>query len=363
MSANAIATGHIWRQAVEPTEPGDRAKVQAALDDLIAAGTSTSIWAKEREAFLYITAKTEPELNETLEALKIKAGVQITADKPIPIYLESVLGSCEESLTTKSPNKANRVYVTAEPIDSGIVDLLEDPTTTQADMQDLKKRLSVFASKLNMRDDWIKKILCFGPNGLGPNVLVDQTKGIAYLNEVKDSLNQGFQEATSRGPVIEEPVHGLRVNLADLVLHADAAQRSLAQMLVPLVNAVKATILYSEPCILEPVYFVNATLPQDMSASLYNIITTRRGDIQGVEDEGKFSKYEVTLPAAEAVSFEKDLSQVVKNPKLTFKFGYYAQVPGQLDDKATRAGSLVAEIRRSKGLHAELNSYTDYASK
>lgn len=33
-----------------------------------------------------------------------------------------------------------------------------------------------------------KKIWCFGPDETGPNILVDQTKGVQYLNEIKDSM-------------------------------------------------------------------------------------------------------------------------------------------------------------------------------
>ena len=32
--------------------------------------------------------------------------------------------------------------------------------------------------------DDARRIWCFGPEETGPNVLVDQTKGIAYLNEI-----------------------------------------------------------------------------------------------------------------------------------------------------------------------------------
>ena len=37
---------------------------------------------------------------------------------------------------------------------------------------------------------------CFGPDGTGPNLLVDTTKGVQYLNEIKDSVVAGFQWAS-----------------------------------------------------------------------------------------------------------------------------------------------------------------------
>ena len=41
-----------------------------------------------------------------------------------------------------------------------------------------------------------RKIWCFGPDTNGPNLLMDVTKGVQYLNEIKDSVVAGFQWAT-----------------------------------------------------------------------------------------------------------------------------------------------------------------------
>ena len=41
-----------------------------------------------------------------------------------------------------------------------------------------------------------RKIWCFGPEGTGPNLLIDVTKGVQYLNEIKDSVVAGFQWAS-----------------------------------------------------------------------------------------------------------------------------------------------------------------------
>ena len=41
-----------------------------------------------------------------------------------------------------------------------------------------------------------RKIWCFGPDTNGPNILVDCTKGVQYLNEIKDSVVAGFQWAS-----------------------------------------------------------------------------------------------------------------------------------------------------------------------
>lgn len=49
-----------------------------------------------------------------------------------------------------------------------------------------------------------KKIWCFGPENTGPNLLVDATKAVQYLNEIKDSMETAFQWATKEGIIAEE---------------------------------------------------------------------------------------------------------------------------------------------------------------
>lgn len=53
-----------------------------------------------------------------------------------------------------------------------------------------------------------RKIWCFGPDGTGANILVDVTKGVQYLNEIKDSVVAGFQWATKEGVLCDENMRG-----------------------------------------------------------------------------------------------------------------------------------------------------------
>ena len=62
--------------------------------------------------------------------------------------------------------------------------------------QDLKERARYLADEYNYDVTEARKIWCFGPEGTGPNLLIDVTKGVQYLNEIKDSVVAGFQWAT-----------------------------------------------------------------------------------------------------------------------------------------------------------------------
>ena len=54
--------------------------------------------------------------------------------------------------------------------------------------QELKERARYLAEKYEWDVTEARKIWCFGPDGTGSNVVVDVTKGVQYLNEIKDSV-------------------------------------------------------------------------------------------------------------------------------------------------------------------------------
>lgn len=62
--------------------------------------------------------------------------------------------------------------------------------------QEFKARARYLNEKYEYDVTEARKIWCFGPEGTGPNLLIDCTKGVQYLNEIKDSVVAGFQWAT-----------------------------------------------------------------------------------------------------------------------------------------------------------------------
>lgn len=82
----------------------------------------------------------------------------------------------------------------ARPLEEGLAEHIENGDISPN--QDLKIRARFLAEKYEWDVAEARKIWCFGPDGTGPNLLVDVTKGVQYLNEIKDSVVAGFQWAT-----------------------------------------------------------------------------------------------------------------------------------------------------------------------
>lgn len=82
----------------------------------------------------------------------------------------------------------------ARPFPDGLAEDIDKGEVTAR--QELKQRARYLAEKYEWDVTEARKIWCFGPDGTGPNILTDITKGVQYLNEIKDSVVAGFQWAT-----------------------------------------------------------------------------------------------------------------------------------------------------------------------
>lgn len=122
------------------------------------------------------------------------ACVPIVKSQPVVSYRETVSIKSPEVCLSKSANKHNRLFMTACPIDDELVIDIENGKVTPH--QDVKDRGRYLADTYGWDVGEARRIWCFGPKGTGPNIVVDITKGVQYLNEIKDSVSAAFTWAT-----------------------------------------------------------------------------------------------------------------------------------------------------------------------
>ena len=130
------------------------------------------------------------------------ACIPIKVSDPVVSYRETVTEESSEMCLSKSPNKHNRLYMKAMPMPDGLPDDIDKNEVTPR--QEFKARARYLNEKYEYDVTEARKIWCFGPEGTGPNLLIDVTKGVQYLNEIKDSVVAGFQWATKEvsGPLL-----------------------------------------------------------------------------------------------------------------------------------------------------------------
>ena len=148
---------------------------------------------------------------------------------PIVGYRETVKAESSILALSKSQNKHNRLYAKAMPLEEDLTLAIEGGKVTARD--DFKLRARVLADEFSWETTDARKIWCFGPDTTGPNLLVDVTKGVQYLNEIKDSCVVAFQWATKEGVCAEESMRGVRVNILDVTVRSYLISASVATII------------------------------------------------------------------------------------------------------------------------------------
>ena len=188
-----------------------------------------------------------------------------------------------QTCLSKSPNKHNRLFMKAVNFPNGLAEDIDDGKVTPK--QEFKTRARYLVEKYEWDATESRKIWCFGPEGTGPNLLMDCTKGVQYLNEIKDSVVAGFQWATKEGPLCEENVRGVRFNIYDVTLHTDAIHRGGGQIIPTARRCLYACMLTASPGILEPVYLCEIQVRRMLLCSelFIKIATKHRFQLQNLQ--------------------------------------------------------------------------------
>merc|ERR1712014_524650 len=167
----------------------------------------------------------------------------------------------------KSPNKHNRIYLTAEPMSDELCQAIEDGKA--GPKAEMKERAKFMREKFDWDENAARKIWCWGPETEGANLVVDQTQAVQYLIEIKEHVNSAFQWTAKEGPLCEENMRGIRFNLMDVTLHADSVHRGAGQIMPPTRRCCFAAEMVSQPTLQEPMFLVEITCPQDAMSGMY----------------------------------------------------------------------------------------------
>lgn len=210
------------------------------------------------------------------------ANCPIIKTDPIVTFKETISAESNQQCMSKSPNKHNRLYAKAVPLAEGLPDDIETGKVGPKD--DPKVR----AKYLSEKYEWDKteastKLWNFGPENVGPNCLVDATKAVQYMNEIKDSCESAWQWVTKEAVLTEENMRGVRINLEDCVLHADAIHRGGGQVIPTARRLFYACEMTAQPRLQEPIFQAEITAPQDAMGGVYNCLNTRRGTVNEEE--------------------------------------------------------------------------------
>nr|QPO14353.1 eukaryotic elongation factor 2 [Imasa heleensis] len=342
----------VVRVAVEPKNPSDLPKLVEGLKRLTKSDPLVQVTTEETGEHI-IAGAGELHLEICLKDLTedFMNGAPLKVSDPVVSFRETVTAESSMMCLSKSPNKHNRLFVKAEPLEEGLADDIENNRYNTRD--DPKVKAKYLCDNYGWDPDSARKVWALGPNENGPNMLVDTTKAVQYLNEIKDSCVAAFQWATKEGVLCDENMRNIRFNMHDVTLHADAIHRGGGQIIPTARRVFYAAELTASPSLLEPVYLVDILAPDTVMGGIHSCLSKRRGRVIGEENRVGTPLYNVRayLPVLDSFGFTGHLRKETGGQAFPqCVFSHWELMSGELNDSNTKLGLAIEKTRKRKGL-------------
>jgi len=354
----------VVRVAVEPKNPQDLPKLVEGLKRLAKSDPMVQCLIEESGEHI-IAGAGELHLEICLKDLEEDhAQIPLKKSDPVVSYRETVSEESNMMCLSKSPNKHNRLFMRAVPMPDGLAEDIDNGEVSNK--QDFKTRGRYLSDKYEYDVTEARKIWCFGPDTMGPNLLIDCTKGVQYLNEIKDSVVAGFQWATKEGVLCDENMRAVRFNIYDVTLHTDAIHRGGGQIIPTARRVLYASALTAGPSLMEPVYLVEIQCPENAVGGIYGVLNRRRGHVfEEARTPGTpMFVVKAYLPVNESFGFTADLRSNTGGQAFPqCVFDHWQVFPGDPLQEGTKPYQICQDTKKRKGLKEALPDLGNYLDK
>ncbi|CAI5512388.1 unnamed protein product [Closterium sp. Naga37s-1] len=291
-------------------------------------------------------------------------GAEIIISDPVVSFRETVLDHSERTVMAKSPNKHNRLYFQARPLEDGLAEAIDDGRVGPRD--DPKGRVEILTKEFGWDKEIARKIWCFGPDTMGPNIIVDMCKGVQYLSEIREHVVAGFQWASKEGALAEENMRGIAFELYDVVLHTDAIHRGGGQLIPTARRVFYAAQLTAKPRLLEPVYLVEIQAPEGALGGIYSTLNQKRGQVFEEMQRPGTPLYNIKahLPVIESFGFSAQLRAATSGQAFPqCVFDHWEMLMSDPLEQGTQAFKIVEDIRKRKGIKLQPPPLSEWEDK
>ncbi len=275
--------------AIKPRSKGDEDKIGNGLHTLHEEDPSFSIQIDTETKETIIQGQGEIHLDVMIKRLKQRFGVDVDVTAPRIPYREAIRKSSDVSYKHKKQSGGSGQY--------GEVYIKIEPTT----------------------------------RGEGYS-FVDAIVGGVISNKFIPAVDKGIQEQITKGVIAGYPIVDVRVTLYDGSQHTvDSNEISFK---IAAQQAFKKGFQDASPVILEPIYFIEAIVPDEFMGDVMGDISSRRGKIQGMDAEGPFQVIRAKVPLAELHQYATRLRSITQGRGLYRRnFSHYEEVPMEVQLK------------------------------
>jgi len=323
--------------AVDVEDPKQLVKLIEALKELQKEDNTIQVIIREDTGEYIIGCLGELHMDMIMHELKDKRGLKVKRSNPTIVYKETITKSFGP-IEGKSPNKHNRFFIVVEPLEDKFKEAYESGLISDGAVT--KKNEDKYRPYFEKKEDADGCIYVYKGN-----VLINATKGIQYFDEVKDYLIEGFKQAMDAGPLVKEPVTGVKVKIVDAVIHEDSVHRGLYQIVMASKPAIHEAMEKAGIVLLEPIKKIEIMTSMEYMSQLINELQRRRGRIENVEEEGDNIKIVAYLPVAESFNLANEIRSITAGRAVWYElFAGFQPVPREILDQ------VIKSIKSRKGL-------------
>ncbi|WP_069131694.1 elongation factor G [Rhodohalobacter halophilus] len=297
------------RVALQLLNEGEEDKLSNALHQIEKEDPSIRVEHSQELQQTILHGLGEEHLNVILHELQNRFNLNVQFITPRIPYRETITKRSDAHYKHKKQSggagQFAEVYLSIEPWYEGIPDRKD----------------------LNVRD--VQEItLDWGGKLVFQNCIV----GGVIDNRFMPAILKGIMEKMENGPMSGCRVRDVRVSVYDGSMHSvdsnEAAFKTASLM------AFKDGFLQASPQLLEPLYEIEVTLPADYMGDVMSDLSSRRGQILGMDSEGSIQKIKAIVPLQELDKYTTRLKSMTQgSATYTRQFHEYGPVPHDIQKR------------------------------
>lgn len=280
----------IIRGAIIPKAKGDEDKIAACLHSLHEEDPSFTVEFDPEISQTIISGQGELHLALAVKRLKERYNVDVDLVEPKIPFKETIKGICNSAEYKHKKQSGGRgqfghVFLKIEPL----------------------------------------------PRGKGFE-FVDAIVGGVVPNRFIPAVEKGVIETMNKGVLAGYHVVDVKVTLFDGSFHSvDSDEISFK---IAASQAFRKGFLEAKPILLEPIYEVEVTVPEEFMGDVMGDLSSRRGKILGMESDGHFQIIKAYVPLSELYKYSSTLRSLTSGRGThKRKFSYYEEVPKEIETK------------------------------
>ncbi|MFY0407353.1 elongation factor G [Solicola sp. PLA-1-18] len=277
--------------AIEPKTRSDQQKLGTAIQRLAEEDPTFTVHTDDETGQTIIGGMGELHLDILVDRMKREFSVEANVGKPQVAYRETIKRKVEKvSYTHKKQTGGSGQFAKV------IINI--EPTSP-----------------------------AFVPEGEGGYEFANEVTGGRIPREYIPSVDEGAQDAMQFGVLAGYPMVDVKVTLTDGAYH-DVDSSELAFKLAGS-QAFKEASRKADPVILEPVFAVDVTTPEDYMGDVIGDLNSRRGQVHAMEEGmGGARLVKALVPLSEMFGYVGDLrSKTSGRASYSMQFDSYAEVP------------------------------------